>query len=103
MIYFEVCVCVCVRVWNEIKVHILSFSIDYSLIPALLAMHSRILAWETSWTEKPGEIQSKGSQRAGHNLLTKQPENILLDAIINEFFNLYFLFSFSLTVYRQLR
>ena len=90
--------CVCVCVWNEIKVHILSFSIDYSLIPALLGMHPRIPAWETSGTENPGELQSVGSQRVGHNLLTKQQENIPFDAIVNEFFNLHLLFSFSLTV-----
>ena len=27
------------------------------------APHSRILAWEIPWTEEPGELQSKGSQR----------------------------------------
>ena len=27
-----------------------------------MATHSRILAWEISWTGKPGRLQSKGSQ-----------------------------------------
>ena len=27
-----------------------------------MATHSSILTWEISWTEKPGEIQSIGSQ-----------------------------------------
>ena len=27
------------------------------------ATHSRILAWRSPWTEKPGGLQSKGSQR----------------------------------------
>ena len=31
-----------------------------------MATHSRILAWTISWTEKPGGLQSMGSQRAGH-------------------------------------
>ena len=29
--------------------------------------HSSILAWKTPWTEEPGGLQSKGSQRAGHD------------------------------------
>ena len=28
-----------------------------------MAAHSSILAWETPWTEEPGGLQSKGSQR----------------------------------------
>ena len=31
-----------------------------------LATHSSILAWEIPWTEEPGGLQSKGSQRVGH-------------------------------------
>ena len=29
--------------------------------------HSSILAWRIPWTEKPGRLQSTGSQRVGHN------------------------------------
>ena len=29
--------------------------------------HSCILAWRIPWTEKPGMLQSIGSQRVGHN------------------------------------
>ena len=32
-----------------------------------MATHSSILAWEISWTEEPGRIQSVGSQRVGFN------------------------------------
>ena len=32
-----------------------------------MAPHSRILAWEIQWTEEPGELQSMGSQRVGHD------------------------------------
>ena len=32
-----------------------------------MATHSRILVWEISWTEEPGELQSMGLQRFGHN------------------------------------
>ena len=31
----------------------------------------RVLAWEIPWTEEPGELQSMGSQRIGHDLETK--------------------------------
>ena len=33
-----------------------------------------ILAWEIPWTEKPGGLQSTGSQRAGHNIVAKQQQ-----------------------------
>ena len=32
-----------------------------------MATHSRILAWRIAWTEKPGGLQSMGSQRLGHD------------------------------------
>ena len=32
-----------------------------------MASHSSILAWRIPWTEEPGGLQSRGSQRAGHN------------------------------------
>ena len=37
-----------------------------------MATHSSILAWEISWTEKPGRLESVGLQRIGHDLVTKQ-------------------------------
>ena len=35
-----------------------------------MATHSSVLAWRIPWTEKPGGLQSMGSQRAGHNRVT---------------------------------
>ena len=32
-----------------------------------MATHSSILAWRIPWTEKPGGLQSIGSQRVGHD------------------------------------
>ena len=32
-----------------------------------VATHSSILAWEISWTEEPGRLQSMSSQRVGHD------------------------------------
>ena len=30
-------------------------------------IHSSILTWRSPWTEKPGGLQSRGSQRVGHD------------------------------------
>ena len=35
-----------------------------------MATHSRILAWKIPWTEKPGGLQSTGSQRVSHDWVT---------------------------------
>ena len=32
-----------------------------------MAIHSSILAWRIPWTEEPGELQSIGFQRVGHD------------------------------------
>ena len=32
-----------------------------------MATHSSILAWKTLWTEDPGRLQYKGSQRGENN------------------------------------
>ena len=36
-----------------------------------MATHSSMLAWRVPWTEEPGRLQSMGSQRVGHDLVTK--------------------------------
>ena len=36
-----------------------------------MATHSSILAWRVPWTEEPGGLQSVGSQRVRHPLVTK--------------------------------
>ena len=36
-----------------------------------MATHSSILAWGSPWTEEPGGLQSKGSQRVSHDWETK--------------------------------
>ena len=40
------------------------------LLEKQMATHSSILAWRTPWTEKPGQLQSMGLQRIGHDLVT---------------------------------
>ena len=37
-----------------------------------MGTHSSILPWEILWTEEPGRLQSKRSQRIGYDLVTKQ-------------------------------
>ena len=37
-----------------------------------MAIHSSVLSWRIPWTEKPGELQSTGLQRVGHELSSKQ-------------------------------
>ena len=39
-----------------------------------MATHSSILAWEIPWTEEPGGLESMGSQRVRHDLVTKQQQ-----------------------------
>ena len=41
-----------------------------------MATHSSILAWKILWTEKSGGLQSMGSQRVGHNLVTKHTHGV---------------------------
>ena len=36
-----------------------------------MATHAHILAWETPWTEEPVRLQSMGSHRVGHDLVTE--------------------------------
>ena len=40
------------------------------LLEKAMATHSSTLAWKISWTEEPGELQSTGSQRVGHDRMT---------------------------------
>ena len=46
-----------------------------------MATHSSILAWEISWTEQCGELQSMGQQRGGHDLVTKQQKQQFKKAV----------------------
>ena len=39
-----------------------------------MATHTSIIAREIPWTEEPGRLQSMGSQRVGHNLVTKEQQ-----------------------------
>ena len=43
-----------------------------------MATNTSILAWTVPWTEKPGGLQSMGSQRVGHNWAIN---NILIEKL----------------------
>ena len=48
--------------------------------------HSSILAWESPWTEEePDGLQSIGSQRVGHDLVTKQLQDNSQDYLCNHY------------------
>ena len=49
------------RVWSLGQDHLLEKE---------MTTHSSILAWRTPWTEEPGRLQSKGSQRVVHDWAT---------------------------------
>ena len=39
-----------------------------------MATHSSVPVWEIPWTEEPSRLQSTGSQRVRHDLVTKQQQ-----------------------------
>ena len=41
-----------------------------------MTTHSSILDWEIPGIEEPGGLQSMGSQRVGHDLKTKQQQQL---------------------------
>ena len=46
-----------------------------------------ILALEIPWTEEPGQLQSMGLERVGHNLATEQQQFLLLGFIMDSIFS----------------
>ena len=44
-----------------------------------MATYSSILAWKIPWNEESGKLQSRGGhKRAGHDLVTKQQQQICI-------------------------
>ena len=43
-----------------------------------MAIHSSVLAWEIPWKEETGRLQSMRLQRVGHDLETKQQQEMIL-------------------------
>ena len=55
-----------------------------------MATHSSILAWEILWAEKPGGLQSMGSQRVEHDWATKHTHMVLVLLDVMFLFNIFF-------------
>ena len=53
-----------------------------------MATHFSNLAWRIPWTEKPGVLQSMGSQRVGHGFVTEYSSIQFLQVDIPVSFNL---------------
>ena len=51
--------------------YLLSAQSPLSSLEWEMATHSSIPAWRIPWTVKPGELQSMGSQRVGHDWVTE--------------------------------
>ena len=49
-----------------------------------ITTHSSIVAWRIPWTEEPGELQSMGSQRAGHDSVTNQTTNSIIQCLLTK-------------------
>ena len=43
-----------------------------------MAPHSSTLAWKIPWREEPGRLQSTGSQRVGHGLVTEHSLRMII-------------------------
>ena len=46
-------------------------SMQEDILEKEMATHSGILAWEIPWTEKPGRLQSTGSQKSQNKKVNK--------------------------------
>ena len=56
-----------------------TFTFHFHALEKEMATHSVILAWKIPWTEEPGGLQSIGSQRVGHDWVTKPPPYVYMD------------------------
>ena len=56
------------------------------LLEKEMAIHSSILAWEMPWTEEPGGLQSMGSLRVRHDLVSKTTTIMVLTSSVFIYF-----------------
>ena len=57
--------------WNQETYLFCWFRMGETLVTEkAMAPHSSTLAWEITWTEEPGRLQSMGSRRVRHNWVT---------------------------------
>ena len=63
------CVSICLPMQEMLEIPVQSLGWGDTLEE--MVTHPSILAWKIQWTEDPGELQSVGSQRVEHSLLTE--------------------------------
>ena len=56
------------------EMRVLSLGREDPLEEEMITIHSSLLAWEIPWTEEPGGLQSRGSQRLRQDLAAKQQQ-----------------------------
>ena len=61
---------------------VLSLGQEDPLEKGMGAHSSGFLPGESPWTEEPGRLQSTGSQRVGHNLVTKPPPPCIMSLLL---------------------
>ena len=49
------------------------------LLETGMVTHYSILDWRISWTEEPGGLQSIALQRVGHDLVTKEQQQMVME------------------------
>ena len=59
------------------------------LLEKEMTTHSRILAWEISWTEKPGGLQSMGLQKSRTGLSNRTTTTMEMKGFLRKFYVLY--------------
>ena len=55
-----------------------------------MAIHSNILAWRIPWSEKPGGLQSIGSQRVRYNWVTNKHTDISVALVDSEQYGIFY-------------
>ena len=71
---------------QEMRVQVLGWEDD---LEESMATHSNILASRLPWTAEPGELQSMGSQRAGHDWndlaqISTREESVILSWVLKD-------------------
>ena len=52
---------------SQTRLSDITFTFHFHALEKEMATHSSVLAWRIPWTEKPGRLQSMGSQSVRHD------------------------------------
>ena len=74
---WQATVCGVVRVRHDLATELLPLKFT---LEKEMATHSSILAWRIPWAEGPNELQSRGSQRVGHDWVTNTHTHTCLNS-----------------------